>query len=554
MLLGLMTRPFPPAGSSPVPFIIALSGAVASGKSTLADALVERLGANILSTRALIKTLRAAADERGILQMAGDALDDATAGSWVADGVAERLGELAADAVLVVDAVRKPMQVARLRERWPGRIRHVHLQADPGELERRYVGRLAGAVEGRTYSQVKADPTEAAIEAMVECADAVVETGGIDGASLAALALAGSPLVTTRIERLVDVIVGAQYGSEGKGNVCAALSGDYAVLMRVGGPNAGHKVRDPDFTFRQLPSGSAHNRVAKLLIGAGATIDVDILLDEIAQLDELGYAIGPRLAIDPRAVVIEASDRDYENAGLEGIASTRQGVGVATARKIVGRSRGDDLGAKVRLARQAPELAPFVRRVDHELEAAYAAGLAIMLEGTQGTDLSLHHGDWPNVTSRDTTTAGCLSEAGIAPGRVRRVVMVTRTFPIRVGGTSGDFAAGEIGWRDVADRSGIALETLERDELGSVSKNLRRVGAFSLEQVRRSAVLNGATDIALTFVDYLAASNAAATTRQALDAGALALIERIERVVGVPVTYVVKGGSVGDVLGRGRVP
>ncbi len=532
--------------------IIAISGAVASGKSTLTAVLTDRFGAHVLSTRALIRALRQAADERGVLQLEGDALDAQTDGAWVADEAGRSLADLPDGACLVIDAVRKPMQIDRLRERWLGLVHHVHLSAPADELERRYRERLAGVADGMAYAAVKADPTEASIDALATTADVVIDTAGLDRDCLVAQAVAGTRLLPRTIEPLVDVIVGAQYGSEGKGNVCAALAPNYAVLMRVGGPNAGHKVRDPAFTFRHLPSGTAHNRAARLLIGAGATISVEILLEEIAGLAALGCKVdGTRLSIDPQAVVIEQSDRDYEGGSLDVIASTKQGVGVAAARKVIGRSKKAELGAEVRLARDVEALKPFVRRVDRQLEAAYAAGEMIMLEGTQGTDLSLHHGIWPNVTSRDTTAAGCLAEAGIAPRRVRRVVMVTRTFPIRVGGTSGDFAAGEMSWKDVASRSGIPEEELVASEEGSVSHNLRRVGAFSWEQVRRAAVLNGATDIALTFADYLGIGNREAATFAALEPSVLSFIDRLEKVTATPVTYVSKGPETEDVLTRG---
>jgi adenylosuccinate synthase len=120
-----------------------------------------------------------------------------------------------------------------------------------------------------------------------------------------------------------------------------------------------------------------------------------------------------------------------------------------------------------------------------------------LLEGTQGTGLSLHHANWPYVTSRETTASGCLADAGIAPGRVRRVIMVTRTYPIRVGGTSGPMKL-PIEAKVIADRSGLPLDKIDKTEVGTISGTKRRIAEFDWEQLRRSSVLNGATDIALT--------------------------------------------------------
>ena len=124
-----------------------------------------------------------------------------------------------------------------------------------------------------------------------------------------------------------------------------------------------------------------------------------------------------RLILDERAVVIVSEDREWEEENLkEGIGSTAQGVGKATARRVTNRFRDEracklarDLGPEFR------ELRPYLGSTSERLEKAYARGEKILLEGTQGTGLSIFHGDYPSVTSRDTTVSGCLSEAGIGP-------------------------------------------------------------------------------------------------------------------------------------------
>jgi adenylosuccinate synthase len=155
-----------------------------------------------------------------------------------------------------------------------------------------------------------------------------------------------------RAEQLVDVIVGGQYGSEGKGNVCAHLASKYDVLMRIGGPNAGHLVKEPFYKFVQLPSGTGNNPNASILIGAGSTIWLPQMLMEIME-----QRLTPeRLSIDPQAMIIDDEDRRLERDVLTSIASTKQGVGAAIARKIANRGDKPMLGPKVTLARDVPQL------------------------------------------------------------------------------------------------------------------------------------------------------------------------------------------------------
>jgi adenylosuccinate synthase len=200
------------------------------------------------------------------------------------------------------------------------------------------------------------------------------------------------------------VLVGGQYGSEGKGNIVGHIAPEYDLLVRVGGPNAGHKVfatPEPEAYFH-LPSGSSRAPKATLLLGAGAVIYTPKLLDEIAK----HHIEVDRLFIDPQAMIIEEIDKAEELKLLSAISSTAQGVGAASARKIMG--RGGKLGTPVRLAKNVPELRPYIREAQDIFERAFVRGNRILLEGTQGTSLSMHHGEYPYVTSRDTTVAGCL--------------------------------------------------------------------------------------------------------------------------------------------------
>lgn len=524
--------------------VVALSGAVASGKSTVAKAILEQFPGVRLSTRTMILARTGCESEREALQEAGDRLDVETNFQWVADDTAVAARDAAEEAVIVVDAVRKFEQVEHLRGIFGDRVRHVHLIAAPAERALRHRRRDHDVIEPTSYDEVRSNRTEADIDQMAANADVTFDATRLDNCALAAVALAGLGMMHRTTEPLVDVIVGGQYGSEGKGNVCAYLAPEYDVLLRVGGPNAGHRVKDPDYDFVHLPSGALHNPKASLLIGAGATLSLEVLTREITQL-----SITPeRLSIDPQAIIIEKSDIEWELGALEVIGSTKKGVGVATARKILGRGDGK-FGAPVRLARDVEELEPFVRTVLIELENAYAAGKRVMLEGTQGTDLSLHHGMWPHVTSRETTASGCMSDAGIPPNRVRKVIVVARTYPIRVGGQSG-YMGIEIDAATIADRSGLDVEGIQKTEVGTVSGKPRRIGEFDLGQIRHSAAINGATEFALTFADYLSIDNVDVPRFEDLTEHTRDLVGQIEEVTGVPVSLISTDPRRGGMIDR----
>lgn len=513
--------------------VLVLSGPVGVGKTSFADALARRFLVRRVSTRQHIIRRLGTSDDRAALQAAGTLLDQRTDGAWVAEAVDAEVETSSPDEILLVDSARISSQVHHLRSRFGDKFRHVHLTALIGTLRDRYLARSAETKEFATYEELRQSPTEAAVESLSRLADVSLDTTKIMPEGLVALAMAGTGFHPKPANALVDVIVGGQYGSEGKGNICAFLAKDYGLLVRVGGPNAGHKVADPDHTFVQLPSGALHNRNAKLLIGPGATLSLAALQKD---MDAVG-ATPDRLFIDGQAIIIEESDIAHETATMEVVGSTKKGVGVATARKIIGRGDRVELGARVRLASEIEELKPFLKPAWRVLEDAYAAGTLIMLEGTQGTELSLHHGSYPHVTSRETTASGCLADAGIAPGRVRKVIMVTRTYPIRVGGTSGPIGV-EIDPETIAHRSDLPLDAIKKTEVGSISGKPRRMAEFDFELVRKATVLNCATEIALTFADYLAAENAKAKSYNQLTSDTRRFVEDIERVTRVRVTLI----------------
>jgi len=519
--------------------LFVISGPVGVGKSEFCREMETRFGAARLSTSTLL-TDRGVRNDRAALQLAGDRLDVETGGQWVADGAVRAAESISEDGILVIDSARLREQIEHLRNRFGLKVVHIHLTASIETLRARYLSRDAARREFNSYDELRQNTTEANIDQLGSIADVTINTDCCDPKGIVAQALACRGLFPTEPDRLVDVVVGAQYGSEGKGNICSYLASEYDVLVRVGGPNAGHRASVPrPIKYVQIPSGCAANPRARILIGAGATLRIAQILKEI---EDLGLT-PDRLSIDPNAVIIEEEDVAFENETLEVIGSTKQGVGVATARKVL-RSASERLGSKVRLARDAQQLKKYVRSVGIELEKAYSDRKRIMLEGTQGTDLSLHHAGYslaesfyPYVTSRETTASGCLADAGIPPLRVRRVVMVTRTYPIRVGGTSGDMSH-EIDFKTVSARSGLPVKEIAGTEIGTISGKTRRIAEFDWEQVRRSAVINGATDVALTFADYLDAANQNARRFEQLSLGSREFISQLERVANAPVSLI----------------
>jgi len=515
------------------PRVVLLSGPVCAGKSDLAAQLLKRHGAGLIRSSDLIRSAKPnLPNERAALQRAGEALDRADGGAWVKTALARlietSLSTDSSSSLFVLDSARIQGQIDAVREAFESNVHHVHLTASLSELEKRYLARNTEIKELISYADLRKNRTERNIEKLAPLADIVVETDRctLEAVYVRSTALLG--LYSRSINQLVDVLVGGQYGSEGKGNIVGHIAPEYNLLVRVGGPNAGHKVFGyPIETYYHLPSGTQRAPNSKLLLGAGAVLNVEKLLIEIQD----HRVEASRLSIDPQAMIINQDDIDKEADLQATISSTKQGVGAASARKIMGRSGG------VRLAKDVPELRPFIRESQELLEKAYMNHDKVLLEGTQGTSLSLHHGPYPYVTSRDTTVAGCLADAGIAPARVRRTVMVCRTHPIRVGGPSGPMA-NELTYEELAERSGIPIGQLKATETTTTTKRQRRLADFDWAQLRRSALLNGPTDIALTFVDYIDIRNRDAYRLEQLTSATLRFVEEVERVAGVPASLI----------------
>lgn len=289
----------------------------------------------------------------------------------------------------------------------------------------------------------------------------------------------------------LTVVVGGQYGSEGKGHVAAQLTKWNTMTCRVAGPNAGHTVhRDGHkYQLRQIPAAAVCSE-SPIIIAQGSEIDLDVLEEEVELLDSRGLNASKRLHIDPQATIIRQQDKDLETELVGRIGSTGKGIGAARA---------------ARLMREAPlygEDRPWAIKGTSASELMMrwmTNGGHVLIEGTQGYGLGLHAGDYPQCTSSDCTAIDMLSMAGLSPWDhwidELQVVVVLRVYPIRVAGESGPLE-GETSWE------ALGLNP----EYTTVTKLERRVGQWDADLAMSAVNANGGgagCEIALTMVDQI---------------------------------------------------
>ena len=325
----------------------------------------------------------------------------------------------------------------------------------------------------------------------------------------------------------VTVIVGGQFGGEGKGKVAHCLTRDEgaSVVVRVGGTNSGHTVIDPDgnpVIFRQLPTPAILPDVICVL-PAGTYINPEILLEEV---DRIGLP-PTRLIIDPNASIITDEEILAENQSAlrSSIGSTLSGTGAAVQKRI---SRENP----VRLAKDDDRLREYIQPTASFLRDKLSDGERIIIEGTQGFGLSLlHSGYYPFVTSRDTTAAAFVAEAGLSPLDVDDIVMVIRAYPIRVGGNSGPLP-NEIDWQTVTHE---AESTEVIREYTSVTKTERRVARFDAEIVLCAIRVNQPTRIILNHLDHI---DIKCKKSQALTLKSQQFLNEVESSINRPIDYI----------------
>lgn len=298
----------------------------------------------------------------------------------------------------------------------------------------------------------------------------------------------------------ITVLVGGQYGSEGKGAVAAHIANDYEVHVRVGSPNAGHTIywRGTKHVMQSIPCGWI-NPNATIIIGRGALLNMKQLMKELVHIMQYYPNFKSRLFIDAKAGVLDERFHEQEG-GVNGemhrrIGSTGEGVGPARIARLERDPQKFHLFGDVAAEWGLEECVAY--DTPNYIVARQNMCDNILIEGTQGSALSLLHSYWPYCTSIDTNAAGIISEVGIAPSRVTDVLLVIRTYPIRVAGNSGPMK-NETTWEEISKKLGR-----EVSEKTTVTKKVRRVAEFDDDLFRQSCLLNDPTEIALTFADYV---------------------------------------------------
>ncbi len=333
----------------------------------------------------------------------------------------------------------------------------------------------------------------------------------------------------------VSVLVGMQWGDEGKGKIVDLLSEKNDVIARFqGGANAGHTVviDGGEFILHIIPSGIL--RPGKIcLIGSGVVVDPEALLQEIDELAQSGIDISGRLLISPRAHCILPVHKELDSASenmksQKKIGTTRKGIGPAYSDKtqriglplsclndpakleqavyaMIERHNpllehfygGATMDAK-KVLDEAMEIAPKIAKYIGDTRTVIAESIRqnknILCEGAQGTMLDIDHGSYPFVTSSNTISGGACTGLGIPPNKIDRIIGVIKAYTTRVG--EGPFPT------ELFDRDGTMLQD-EGHEFGATTGRARRCGWFDAVIGRYAAELNGATEIVITKLDVL---------------------------------------------------
>ena len=327
------------------------------------------------------------------------------------------------------------------------------------------------------------------------------------------------------------VVVCGFFGDTGKGKVISYLSlkDRTAVAVRAGvGPNAGHTVvyEGEKYKMRVLPSAFVYNK-CRLLIGPGVVINPEGLLQEI-QLTKSEDRVG----LDPQCAIIESKHIEADKTGhlSEKIKTTGTGTGPCNAERAL---------RMVKLARDVPELEKLLTDVPLEVNAAIGEGKNVLIEGTQGTYLSLYHGTYPYCTSKDVTASAACSDVGVGPTKVSDVIIVFKSYTTRVG--AGPLP-NELSW-DEAEKRGWA-------EIATVTGRRRRAAPFNYELARRAIMLNGATQAALTKIDVLFPECKGVKSYEGLSQKARSFIEKVEKEIKLPVTLIGTGPGTLETVDR----
>lgn len=333
------------------------------------------------------------------------------------------------------------------------------------------------------------------------------------------------------------IVIGAQWGDEGKGKIVDLLSEKVDYVVRAqGGNNAGHTivVQGEEFRFHLIPSGILYPHVHAFILG-GVVIDPPVLLEEIATLKEKGVSLEGRLHISPCAHIIlpfhRLFDRLYEERkGKLAVGTTGRGIGPCYADKAnrigitVGELVRPEIFAKKlqwmlemkneeirslfnqplfslhaileEYAEYAKKLLPFVSDGEQQVAEGLQSKKRVLFEGAHGTFLDTTFGTYPFVTSSSTIASGVTAGAGIGPSRIDHVIGVVKAYTTRVG-------AGPLPSALTDEEMGLFADHLKMREIGTTTGRKRRIGWFDAPLIRRAALLNGMDSIALTKLDIL---------------------------------------------------
>jgi adenylosuccinate synthase len=333
----------------------------------------------------------------------------------------------------------------------------------------------------------------------------------------------------------VSVIIGGQWGDEGKGKIVDLLGADYDVVVRYqGGANAGHTVEigDKKYVLHLIPSGILRDDVISV-IGNGVVIEPAALIDELHTLHDLGIVTKNRLKISKNAHVIMPYHKILDAAketGSKKIGTTGRGIGPCYVDKIgrEGIRIEDFLDVKVLKAKITSHvkeknivlekvydlkpinvyevidnfmgyrevILPFIDDSLAFINAQMKAGKSILLEGAQGTFLDIDHGTYPFVTSSNSTSGGACTGSGIPPTKITSVVGILKAYTTRVG--EGPFPT------ELKDEVGEQLRKIG-GEYGATTGRPRRCGWFDIPMAKYSVMVNGMTEAVLTKLDVLSA-------------------------------------------------
>ncbi|NWF86807.1 adenylosuccinate synthetase [Candidatus Bathyarchaeota archaeon] len=326
------------------------------------------------------------------------------------------------------------------------------------------------------------------------------------------------------------VIAGSFWGDEGKGKIISylALKDKLDFCVRTGSVNAAHTVwiQSNRYALHMVPAAFVYKK-CRLLIGAGSNVHVAKFLEEVE-----ATKVKSRIGVDYQASIIEEkhSIQDKTSAHLKGLGTTGWGVGPAVEERV---------RRTAKLAKDIPELKPYLTDVTTEVNNAIDADKNVLLEGTQGLMLSLYHGTYPYVTSRDTSASAICSEAGVGPTKIDNVLIVFKSFITRVG--TGPLP-GELPKEEAIKRGWF--------ETAAGTGRERRSAPFNFELAKKTVMLNGATQAALTKLDILYPECKGAKTYDSLPIKAKQFINEIEKQTGIPVVLIGTGPEALDIIDR----